>query len=139
MVILTFRYPLETKKSVYKKCVVHTDFSKTHTHAMLTITQDNKEIKVPANLGITSSCMHPLHTHDETGLIHMEYPRSIKYTLGDFFDLMGVVFDDKQIGSLRVQDGYVISVEKNSKVIRSSYRSIQLKDHDKIVIKTLSP
>lgn len=139
MIGLTFRYPLETKKSVYSSCVVHTDFSKTHTHAMLTITQDGRNIKVPANLGITSSCMHPLHTHDDTGLIHMEYPRSIKYTLGDFFDLMGVVFDNGQIGSLKVQDGYVISVEKNSKQIKSSYRGILLKDHDKIVVKTLSP
>ncbi len=139
MIGLTYRYPLETKQGVYRKCITHTDFSNKHTHAMLTIFQDGKKVKVPANLGITSSCIHPLHTHDETGLIHMEYPRSIRYTLGDVFDLMGVVFDDLQIGSLRTQDGYVISVEKNNKSIKSSFRSMLLKDHDKIVIKTFSP
>lgn len=139
MTALTYHFPLESKNQVYKKCVTHTDFSKTHTHAMLSINQDGRKIKVPANLGITSSCMHPLHTHDETGLIHMEYGRAMKYTLGDFFDLMGVVLNDTQIGALRTQDGYVISVEKNRKPITSSYRNILLKDHDKIVITTVSP
>lgn len=139
MVGLTYRYPLETKQGIYKKCVTHIDFSKTHTHAMLTITQDERKIKVPANLGITSTCMHPLHTQDETGLIHMEYQRNIKYTLGDVFDLMGVVLNNTQIGSLRAQDGYVITVKKNGKRIKSSFRNILLKDHDKVSISAVSP
>ena len=106
---------------------------------MLKILQDGKTIKIPSNLGITSRCMHPLHTHDETGLIHMEYPRNVKYTLGDFFDLMGVVLKDDQVGSLRVLDDYSITIMKNNQKIMHGYYKILLKDHDKITITIISP
>ena len=78
--------------------------------------------------------MHPLHTHDATGLIHMEYPKPVTFYLGEFFDLMGVIFDDKQIGALKNMDGYKILIKKNGKTINSNYRLIPLRDLEKIEI-----
>jgi len=117
---------------IFRQCVVHKDHSKTHTHTMLTITQDEKKIVVPADVGETEKCMHPLHTHDTTGLIHMEYPLPVPFFLGDFFDVMGVSFSDTQVGAIRTYDGYKITVKKNGKRVNGMYRWIWLKDLDKI-------
>lgn len=122
------------KKAVFLQCVEHVDYSSTHTHTQLTIKQDGKKIAIPADIGITDKCMHPLHTHDTTGLIHMEYPLPVPFTLGDFFDVMGVTFDDRQIGAIKKYDGYDISVIKNGQEVTSQFRWILLKDLDKIEI-----
>lgn len=79
--------------------------------------------------------MHPLHTHDGTGLIHMEYPIPFPFFLGDFFDIMGTTFNDSQIGAIRMHDEYKITVMKNNKRVPFFYRWILLKDLDKIEIK----
>jgi hypothetical protein len=39
-----------------------------------------------------------LHTHDETGVIHIETPAQHTYTLGNFFDLWGQPLSTTQIG-----------------------------------------
>lgn len=128
----------KSREKIFTECVEHVDNSKTHTHTMLTIIQNGDKVSIPNNLGITSRCMHPLHTHDDTGLIHMEYSKPMKFYLGDFFDLMGVVFNDKQIGSLKNMDGYKISVKRNGKLIKTNYRLIPLIDLEKIEIKITS-
>lgn len=126
------------RQKVFSKCVVHENYSSTHTHTLLTITQDGKKIGIPKNLGITTKCMHPLHTHDETGLIHMEYPTHFTFYLGDFFDLMGIVFSDDQVGAIKKNDGYAITLSVNGKIIKRNFRKIQLIDKDKIDLKIVS-
>ncbi|MBU6323315.1 MAG: hypothetical protein KGI41_00335 [Patescibacteria group bacterium] len=44
-----------------------------HWHAMLTIEVGTTTIPVPAGIGLGASEM-PIHTHDDTGRIHMEFP-----------------------------------------------------------------
>lgn len=122
---------------VFRQCVEHVDHSSTHTHTQLKIQQDGKEIPIPAHVGITDECMHPLHTHDATGLIHMEYPLPIPFFLGDFFDLMGITFNDGQVGSIKKFDRYEIVVRKNGKLVKGGYRWILLKDLDTIEIEIL--
>lgn len=123
----------------FSQCVQHKSNSKTHTHATLVIEQDGRQIVVPANLGITPNCMHPLHTHDATGLIHMEYPLPFNFYLGDFFDVMGIVMNDKRVGALKTMDGYKIEVIKNKQLIKAYYRAISLHDLDSIRIRITSP
>lgn len=119
---------------VFQQCVVHVDHSPTHTHAQLTIFQDGKKITIPENVGNTKECMHPLHTHDTTGLIHMEYPFPFPFFLGDFFDVMGVSFNNSRLGAYRTFDGYKITVFKNGKQVYGFYRWILLSDLDNIEI-----
>ena len=125
---------LQLRNLVFQHCVTHTDHSKTHTHTQLKIIQDGREIQVPSNVAVTDACMHPLHTHDATGLIHMEFPLPFTFFLGDFFDVMGTKFSDTQIGSIRTFDGYTIRIKKNGKIISSMHRFISLQDLDKIEI-----
>ncbi len=139
--ILTIGFVLDKlyRSIAFGQCVIHEDYSKTHTHATLIIEQDGKKITIPKNLGITSTCMHPLHTHDTTGLIHMEYSLPITFYLGDFFDVMGIVMNDHQMGALKTMDGYKIEVIKNKKLVKGHYRQIPLHDLDLIRISITSP
>jgi hypothetical protein len=48
---------------------------------------------VPANIGIDEQAgyLTSLHTHDATGIIHVESPTRRSFNLGDFFDVWGSV------------------------------------------------
>jgi hypothetical protein len=59
-----------------------------HIHPTLTITADGEQEVIPANIGISSTCMPEVHTHDETGQIHVESvvaDRMDNFSLVDFF------------------------------------------------------
>lgn len=56
-----------------------------HNHAELKITINGKVIPIPANIGLESQKMRPIHTHDGSGELHMEAPCQREFTLGDFF------------------------------------------------------
>lgn len=109
-----------------------------HIHATLTITQDGKAIEVPASVGITGDCIHPVHTHDVTGLIHMDYPKPIVFTLGDLFDTMGIVLTDTQIGSIKMSDGYTVVVTVNGQELHK-FRTLALTENAEIRVTITSP
>ncbi len=84
-----------------------------HIHAHLAIYTSNGEKLVPAGVGIGpplffdgdfvagGSCFSWLHTHDETGVIHIESPIEGVYTLGDFFDVWGQPLSTSQVGPVK--------------------------------------
>ena len=68
-----------------------------HIHAHLTIRIGGEFRSVPANLGIRDSCLYWLHTHRDSGIIHVEAPAEDVYTLGQFFDVWGQALSDQQV------------------------------------------
>ncbi|MBI4119670.1 MAG: hypothetical protein HY456_02390 [Parcubacteria group bacterium] len=64
-----------------------------HIHPILTIYIDGAKMIVPADVGVSDICDHALHTHDDTGELHVESQDSRQYTLGDFFGVWGQPFD----------------------------------------------
>src|SRR4051794_8185004 len=57
-----------------------------HFHAHLDIIVNGQPVTVPANIGIAAnSGISSLHTHDPTGIIHIESPTQATFTLGQFF------------------------------------------------------
>jgi hypothetical protein len=72
-----------------------TEMTAEHVHAHLTILEGGRTIVVPAGVGIVqhragdgAPCIYWLHTHDATGLLHVEAPGG-DFTLGNFFDVWG--------------------------------------------------
>ncbi len=59
-----------------------------HIHAHVSIYINGSLSPIPQNVGIATdgSCYYWLHTHDTTGVIHIESPTQKDYTLGNFFD-----------------------------------------------------
>lgn len=64
-----------------------------HAHAQLTIVHDGRVERLPLGIGITrrgsTPCTYWLHTHDASGLLHIEAPHLIEPTLGALFDIWG--------------------------------------------------
>src|SRR6266704_3713431 len=80
-----------------------------HIHPQLSITVDGQRLTVPSQIGIDPSLwkdhsldqfgmqamsngmsgMAPLHTHDATGIIHVESSIIRNYTLGEFLNVWG--------------------------------------------------
>lgn len=75
---------------------------KFHLHALLHIYDDGLLVPVAANIGIDErrKVEAGLHTHDATGVIHLEADKPFRATLGDFFRLWGVRLSPTAIGGL---------------------------------------
>lgn len=62
------------------------EHSKYHIHAHLDIFIDGKPYAVPEGVGIVGrACLYWLHTHDRSGIIHVEAPQARYFTLDQFF------------------------------------------------------
>lgn len=91
----------------------------THRHAHLDVFVDGESVLVPAAIGIditdpgvqhfpdggyggieecSEPCISPLHTHDETGIIHTEATADTLLTLGQLFTEWGVELTDECVG-----------------------------------------
>ncbi|KMO73458.1 hypothetical protein [Mycolicibacterium chlorophenolicum] len=86
-----------------------------HIHTHLDVLVDGKPVPVPANLGVDSrrGRMSPLHTHDDSGVIHVESPVKRKFSLGEVFSEWQVSLSVNNIGALRAADGKVVRVFVN--------------------------
>ena len=108
-----------------------------HIHAHLTIYASGARRVVPAGIGIPGpqqvvdgfveggKCLYWLHTHDSTGVVHIESPVQRVYTLGQFFDVWGRPLSNTQVGH---PTGHVTAFV-NGKRFAGDPRSIKLTAH----------
>lgn len=82
-----------------------------HLHEHLTITVDGSPVTVPARIGIRvvggrETDLSAIHTHDTTGVVHVESPVKRQFTLGQVFTEWSVLLEPGRVGSYRDgQDG----------------------------------
>ena len=57
----------------------------THFHVQLTITVHGRALPIPPDIGLDPGCAHRLHTHNVSGVIHVEHALRESFTLQDFF------------------------------------------------------
>jgi hypothetical protein len=70
-----------------------------HIHQHLDIFVNGKHETVPALIGIyDGQFLTQLHTHDASGIMHVESPTKRTFDLGEFFGVWGVRLNDKCIG-----------------------------------------
>jgi hypothetical protein len=105
-----------------------------HAHAHLTIVIRAELRPVPANVGITPGSICWLHTHDTTGIIHIESGDDRNFTLGDFFGVWRQQLSDTRIGAERVERGETIKVFENQQPFTGPPETIVLDDKDDIVL-----
>jgi hypothetical protein len=85
-----------------------------HIHAHLAIFANGQPRTVPLGIGIpnpqidnsggspfvvSGTCFYWLHSHDTTGIMHVESPDQRVYTLGNWFDIWGAKLSASQVGS----------------------------------------
>ena len=104
-----------------------------HIHPHLEIKIDEKKQEIVSNIGVVDGCMNPLHTHDNTGEIHVESPEQRDFTLGDFFAVWAKPFNKNEILDSKADAKHIIEETVNGKVVQD-YENTILKDGDQIVI-----
>lgn len=114
-----------------------------HIHVLLTIYINGQQVSVPQGVGIapgtSPSCLYWLHTHDTSGVVHIESPTTKIYTLQNFVDIWQT-FQAQQISfptQLASSSGWTIYV--NGKVVTGGFKNIGLNSHDLITIMYNSP
>jgi len=105
-----------------------------HLHTQLSITAHGKPVPVPANIGIVNAagamlCIYWLHTHDQSGQIHVEAPMGT-FTLADFFAVWGQPLSTRQVGPYRGK----VSAKVNGAPFRGAPQDIPLLDGEKIAL-----
>jgi len=108
---------------------------KFHIHAMLRIYVNGLLRPLPADIGLDSAkgIESSLHTHDGTGIIHVEAPHPFNYTLGDFFAVWGVKLGPAQVGGLKGLGGNHLHFYLNGKPLTNP-AALVLHRYDNIVI-----
>ncbi|WP_051941178.1 hypothetical protein [Phaeacidiphilus oryzae] len=115
-----------------------------HIHAHLQIYVNGQQRLVPYGVGIVppyqiqnngssyfvggGSKFYYLHTHDETGVLHIESPNEQKYTLGDFFGVWGQQLSSSQVGPAKG----TVTAYVNGKKISGNPSDITLTSHENI-------
>ena len=66
-------------------CLINENY---HIHAHLAIIKNGQMLAIPAHIGL-QGCAYELHTHDMSGIVHIETDVYHKFTLGNFFAVWG--------------------------------------------------
>ncbi|MFD1722442.1 hypothetical protein [Amnibacterium endophyticum] len=116
------------------------DFSRMtgdHFHSHLNIRIDGDPVPVPANLGIVAATgrMSELHTHDTSGLLHIESDsRGHRYTLGQVFTEWGVRLQQGRIGSRADEQGRTLRAYIDGKPTTGNPAEIELLPHRQVAL-----
>ncbi len=114
--------------------------SPVHFHVHVTIYIDGKGTLVPAHVGIApdGSCSYWLHTHDDSGVIHIETPAGVAVTFGNFLHIWEQQF--RQLGyPSQLADPAGWQVYVNGKLFLGDMQTIALHSHLLITLAYHSP
>lgn len=109
-----------------------------HYHAHLDLLVDGKPVPVAAGIGIDESArkISPLHTHDTTGVVHIESANNSEFTLGQLFTEWDVRLNAHCIGGLCAggNDGAQLRVAVDGQPYQGDPGRIVFKAHQEIAI-----
>ena len=107
-----------------------------HIHQHLDIYVNGQHVDVPAAVGIplSQSFISPLHTHDTSGVIHVESPTEQDFYLGQFFDVWGLKFDGSDLGGHHADASNQLAVYVNGSKVSTDPRKVVLAAHQEIVV-----
>jgi hypothetical protein len=119
----------------------------THIHAHLAMFSKGQQIAVPYGIGILkpfqltngfvgmANGFYWLHTHDATGIVHIESPDTRAYTLGNFFDVWGQPLSTRTLAGLQGQ----VTSFVDGKPYHGDPRAIVLAAHMQITLEVGDP
>jgi hypothetical protein len=106
-----------------------------HIHVRLRIFVGGQPVPVPAGIGIDPAVGYaPLHTHDASGVIHVESPTVRTYTLGELFDVWGVRFTPGCLGGDCTAGGRQLRVYVDGRRYRGDPTALALAAHQELVV-----
>lgn len=118
-----------------------------HYHVHLSLIVNGQQVAIPLAIGIDTpfvtnneaiagKCFYWLHTHDNTGIIHVEPSETgHQFTLGQFFDIWGEALSSTGVAG---QNG-TVNVYVDGKRYTGDPRAIQFAAHQQITLEVGSP
>ena len=110
-----------------------------HYHAHLDIIANGDEVTVPAYVGFVienreATGITVLHTHDPSGIIHIESATRQPYTLGQFLTEWGVALSATQLGGLHTDATHVLVAYVNGRRFDGDPATLRLQRHLEIAL-----
>ena len=99
-----------------------------HVHSHLNIRINGQLELPPADVGILPACLYWLHTHTGQGVIHVEAPSEMTFTLGQFFDVWGQPLSATQVAAHTLGPGESLFVFVDRVPYQGDPRAIELGD-----------
>jgi hypothetical protein len=107
-----------------------------HIHQHLDLYVEGKKVTLPAGVGFTADGkVTELHTHDPTGLIHVESPVQRDYSLGQLFGEWGVWLSATRIGDSHGKVQWWVNGKKQT----GNPADLVLKPHQEIAVAIGTP
>lgn len=122
----------KTNREIALSCTLDM-YTQFHIHPDLKIIINGQNQVIPANVGIIGNCLHPIHTHDDTGKIHVESPVKRDFTLADFFAVWNKPFSKNQVLDYKADSQHIIKETIDGKEVQD-YENTILQDKQQIVI-----
>ncbi|MFL6676459.1 MAG: hypothetical protein ACJ8LG_24610 [Massilia sp.] len=71
-----------------------------HIHSLVSIYRNGTRLALPASIGL-KGCAYELHTHDATGVVHVETDVKKTFTMGQFFSVWGQPLGISNVAGLK--------------------------------------
>jgi hypothetical protein len=107
-----------------------------HEHVDVEIFVHGTKEPIPTDIGIDvpKGTIQSIHTHDDTGLVHLESSRSREFTLGEFFGVWGVRFTPTCLGAYCNDGDNRLQVFVDGDEVTDNLQDVQLDDQTVIVV-----
>ncbi|HEY7439873.1 MAG TPA: hypothetical protein VIC35_10815 [Acidimicrobiia bacterium] len=110
-----------------------------HYHAHLDVIDGSSRVTLPQGLGFVIEDGQPegltsLHTHDTSGIVHIESPKNTKFTLGQVFTEWAVRLSKDCVGGLCSGNGKVVRFFVDGKEYTGDPQQLVLRGHQEIAI-----
>ncbi len=106
-----------------------------HIHSHLDVFVLGKHLVVPARIGINDNAyITEVHTHDTSGVIHVESPSRQTFVLGQFFGAWGVRLTSECLGGYCGAKRNRLQVFVNGKPTSTPPWQIPLRAHEEIAV-----
>ena len=110
-----------------------------HYHLYLNITINSERVEIPMNIGFEKNdngqtvFLHPIHTYDNSGRVHVETTKNSTAKLGFFFDIWGKEFSEKRILEYSVDAEHRLNMTVNGENV-NTFRETTLEPYQFIEI-----
>jgi len=109
-----------------------------HRHALVSIYRNGTRLALPTSIG-RAACHYELHTHDGSGVVHIEADSPKTFTLGQFFALWGQPLGATAVAGLPGMPAYYVVDNEKIRHFTGDPGTITLDPHREVLIVTGTP
>jgi len=105
-----------------------------HTHALLTVYRNGVRLALPDSIGRGSGCNYEMHTHDGSGVLHIETDVPRTFTLGQFLSLWGQGISATSVLGMPGPAKYYVVNNETITPVTTDPSALALAAHTEIVV-----